>query len=146
MIGDRDEAQECVQEAFVRAWSRRGSLSRAEHPEAWIRTTAYRLRGEPLAPQAAGRRPADRALSPTTAAPATDESRVALVAGPETASREAAPGAGCCTTSATSRSRPWPGRSASPKGPSRPGSPAAGSPLAALLAPTDTTDSGAHHV
>ena len=34
MIGDRDEAQECVQEAFVRAWQHRRSLQRAEHPEA----------------------------------------------------------------------------------------------------------------
>ena len=43
MIGDRDEAQECVQEAFVRAWAHRRKLERAEHPEAWVRTTAYRL-------------------------------------------------------------------------------------------------------
>ena len=43
MIGNRDEAQECVQEAFVRAWSHRRQLDRAEHPEAWVRTTAYRL-------------------------------------------------------------------------------------------------------
>ena len=33
MIGDRDEAQECVQEAFVRAWQHRGKLARAEHPD-----------------------------------------------------------------------------------------------------------------
>ena len=32
MIGDRDEAQECVQEAFVRAWASRGKLAKAEHP------------------------------------------------------------------------------------------------------------------
>src|SRR5690349_6832127 len=43
MIGDRDEAQECVQEAFVRAWTHRRALARAEYPEAWVRTTAYRL-------------------------------------------------------------------------------------------------------
>lgn len=34
MIGDHDEAQECVQEAFARAWAMRGTLDRAEHPEA----------------------------------------------------------------------------------------------------------------
>ena len=43
MIGDRDEAQECVQEAYARAWSHRRRLDRAEHPEAWVRTVAYRL-------------------------------------------------------------------------------------------------------
>ncbi|MCD4535770.1 hypothetical protein LRP67_16900 [Nocardioides sp. cx-169] len=29
MIGDRDEAQECVQEAFVRAWAHRRQLETA---------------------------------------------------------------------------------------------------------------------
>ncbi len=43
LIGDRDEAQDCVQEAFVRAWSHRRRLDRAQAPEAWVRTTAYRL-------------------------------------------------------------------------------------------------------
>ena len=43
MIGNRDEAQECVQEAFVRAWAHRRKLDKAEHPEAWVCTTAYRL-------------------------------------------------------------------------------------------------------
>lgn len=43
MVGDRTEAQDCVQEAFVRAWSRREQLDRALSPEAWVRTTAYRL-------------------------------------------------------------------------------------------------------
>jgi RNA polymerase sigma-70 factor (ECF subfamily) len=43
MTGDRDEAQDCVQEAFVRAWSHRRKLNRSGSPEAWVRTTAYRL-------------------------------------------------------------------------------------------------------
>jgi RNA polymerase sigma-70 factor (ECF subfamily) len=43
MTGDLAEAQDVVQEAFVRAWQRRRSLSSAEHPEAWVRTVAWRL-------------------------------------------------------------------------------------------------------
>ncbi len=79
MIGDRDEAQECVQEAFVRAWSHRRKLERAEHPEAWVRTTAYRLAVSRWRRTKLAKRPADRALSaPFSTAPA-DENRVALV-------------------------------------------------------------------
>ncbi|MET9698283.1 SigE family RNA polymerase sigma factor [Streptomyces sp. NPDC006529] len=43
MTGDLHEAQDVVQEAFVRAWSRRARLSRDAGPEAWIRTVAWRL-------------------------------------------------------------------------------------------------------
>ncbi|OIV37161.1 hypothetical protein BIV57_12595 [Mangrovactinospora gilvigrisea] len=43
MTGDAEAAQDAVQEAFVRAWSRRSVLDSAELPEAWIRTTAWRL-------------------------------------------------------------------------------------------------------
>jgi RNA polymerase sigma-70 factor (ECF subfamily) len=79
MIGDRDEAQECVQEAFVRAWAHRRTLERAEHPEAWVRTTAYRLAVSRWRRTVRGRRPADRAVGapPSTAAPS--ETHVALV-------------------------------------------------------------------
>lgn len=41
MTGDFAEAQDCVQEAFVRAWGRRSALDSG--PEAWVRTTAWRL-------------------------------------------------------------------------------------------------------
>jgi len=79
MIGDRDEAQECVQEAFVRAWAHRRKLDRADHPEAWVRTTAYRLAVSRWRRTTRSRRPTDRAVGPalTTAAPSPD--RVALV-------------------------------------------------------------------
>ena len=80
MIGDRDEAQECVQEAFVRAWQHRGKLSKAEHPDAWVRTTAYRLAVSRWRHRNLAKRPADRALSPAVQTEPVDESRVALLA------------------------------------------------------------------
>ncbi|MDI2126724.1 SigE family RNA polymerase sigma factor [Yinghuangia seranimata] len=43
MLGDHQEAQDVVQEAFVRGWGRRGQLDREGAPEAWIRTVAWRL-------------------------------------------------------------------------------------------------------
>lgn len=43
MCGNITEAQDCVQEAFMRAWDKRRSLSRDAAPEAWVRTVAYRL-------------------------------------------------------------------------------------------------------
>ena len=79
MIGDRDEAQECVQEAFVRAWDHRRKLATAEHPEAWVRTTAYRLAVSRWRRVRLARRPADRALSPAAWTEPADETRVALV-------------------------------------------------------------------
>ncbi|MFF8018650.1 SigE family RNA polymerase sigma factor [Streptomyces sp. NPDC007929] len=41
--GDLGEAQDVVQEAFVRAWDRRRSLLADAAPEAWVRTVAMRL-------------------------------------------------------------------------------------------------------
>jgi RNA polymerase sigma-70 factor (ECF subfamily) len=79
LIGDRDEAQECVQEAFVRAWAHRRRLDRSQHPEAWVRTTAYRLAVSRWRRTVRGRRPPDRALAgPGTSAPPS-ESHVAVV-------------------------------------------------------------------
>ena len=43
LTGDREEAHDCVQEAFERAWLRWSSVSRADSPEAWVRTVARRL-------------------------------------------------------------------------------------------------------
>lgn len=80
MIGDRDEAQECVQEAFVRAWAHRRQLNRSENPEAWVRTTAYRLAVSRWRRTQRSHRPADRALSAGPHTRAADESHVALVA------------------------------------------------------------------
>ena len=80
MIGNRDEAQECVQEAFVRAWAHRRKLEKTEYPEAWVRTTAYRLAVSRWRRTTRARRPADRAVSPATETAPASENHVALVA------------------------------------------------------------------
>lgn len=84
MVGNRDEAEECVQEAYVRAWSHRRKLSADLHPEAWVRTTAYRLAVSRWRRVARGRRPSgglsDRALAAPLIAAAPSETHVALIA------------------------------------------------------------------
>lgn len=80
MIGDLDEAQECVQEAFVRAWTHRRTLERVEHPEAWVRKTAYRLAVSRWRRTVRSRRPADRALTGSGTVAGPDENHVALIA------------------------------------------------------------------
>jgi RNA polymerase sigma-70 factor (ECF subfamily) len=79
MIGDRDEAQECVQEAYARAWSHRRKLDRAEHPEAWVRTVAYRLAVSRWRRTMRGRRAPDRALSLAATAAPPSANHVAVV-------------------------------------------------------------------
>lgn len=79
MIGDRDEAQDCVQEAFVRAWSHRRKLDGAKSPEAWVRTTAYRLAVSRWRRVALSRRNPDRALQPITPEPEPNVEHKALV-------------------------------------------------------------------
>ena len=80
MIGNLDEATECVQEAFARAWAHRRKLDKAEYPEAWVRTTAYRLAVSRWRRTKLAKRPSDRAVGAATQQPAIDESHVALVA------------------------------------------------------------------
>jgi RNA polymerase sigma-70 factor (ECF subfamily) len=43
MTGDSAEAQDAVQEAFVRAWANRSKLVSGGSPEAWVRSTAWRI-------------------------------------------------------------------------------------------------------
>ena len=43
LCGDAAEANDCVQEAFVRAWDKRATLDVHQSPEAWVRTVAHRL-------------------------------------------------------------------------------------------------------
>ena len=40
---DRGDAQDCLSEAYMRAWQRWGQISRYDAPEAWVRTVAFRL-------------------------------------------------------------------------------------------------------
>lgn len=79
MIGDRDEAQECVQEAFVRAWSHRKQLEKAHAPEAWVRTTAYRLAVSRWRRTVRSRKDPDRAVQETRRNAGPNEDRVALI-------------------------------------------------------------------
>jgi RNA polymerase sigma-70 factor, ECF subfamily len=78
MVGDRDEAEECIQEAFARAWQHRAKLERSGRPEAWVRTTAYRLAVSRWRRVLLARRSPDRALTPSEPRDASDE-RLALV-------------------------------------------------------------------
>lgn len=78
MCGDFSEAQDCTQEAFVRAWDRRGQLDRAESPEAWVRTTAWRLCISRWRRARLALRPPDRARSPQPP-PEPDVTHTALV-------------------------------------------------------------------
>lgn len=43
MLGSFAEAQDCVQEAFVRAWDHRATLAGVQAPEAWVRQVAWRV-------------------------------------------------------------------------------------------------------
>ncbi|OJF11362.1 RNA polymerase sigma factor [Couchioplanes caeruleus] len=43
MTGDRAEAQDAAQEAYVRAWQRWSTVSTYDNPEAWVRSVAHRL-------------------------------------------------------------------------------------------------------
>jgi RNA polymerase sigma-70 factor, ECF subfamily len=43
MTGDLTEAQDCVQEAYARAWQRWSRVGSLDDPEAWVRTVARRV-------------------------------------------------------------------------------------------------------
>jgi RNA polymerase sigma-70 factor (ECF subfamily) len=76
--GSRAEAEECVQEAFIRLLSHWPRVSAYEAPEAWVRTVAVRL----LSNRRRKARNALRALvrqGPPRAAPAPEGDRVDIV-------------------------------------------------------------------
>lgn len=68
MCGNLTEAQDCVQEAFVRAWDHRHKLDPTSSPEAWVRTTAYRLAISRWRKARRAFRQPDRALESITSA------------------------------------------------------------------------------
>jgi RNA polymerase sigma-70 factor (ECF subfamily) len=43
MTGDQSEAEDAVQEAYIRAWRRWPRIRAYEDPEAWVRVVAYRI-------------------------------------------------------------------------------------------------------
>ncbi|WP_433389956.1 RNA polymerase sigma factor [Micromonospora sp. KLBMP9576] len=43
LTGDLAEAQDAVQEAYIRAWQRWATVSAYEEPEAWVRVVASRI-------------------------------------------------------------------------------------------------------
>jgi RNA polymerase sigma-70 factor (ECF subfamily) len=77
MCGNLTEAQDCVQEAFVRAWDKRRTLDTDQSPEAWVRTAAYRLAVSRWRKARKALLPPDRAHAPL-APPEPDITRVAL--------------------------------------------------------------------
>ncbi len=79
MCGDLAEAQDCVQEAFVRAWDRRHRLEAAASPEAWVRTVAWRLAVSRWRRARLALRPPDRARALPMTAPEPDAGHTDLV-------------------------------------------------------------------
>lgn len=78
MTGDLCEAQDCVQEAFARAWQRWDRLCHYEDPAGWVRTVAWRCavsRGRRLRTRAG----ALRRHGPPDDAPELSPDHVALV-------------------------------------------------------------------
>jgi RNA polymerase sigma-70 factor (ECF subfamily) len=43
MTGDREQAEDALQEAYVRAWLRWVKVAALESPEGWVRTVAWRI-------------------------------------------------------------------------------------------------------
>lgn len=77
ICGNLAEANDCVQEAFIRAWDRRHVLDADQSPEAWVRTVAYRLAVSRWRKARRALLPPDRSAAPSPA-PEPDVTRVAL--------------------------------------------------------------------
>lgn len=79
MCSDLAEAQDCTQEAFVRAWARRRQLEQAQSPEAWVRTVAWRLAVSRWRRARMALRPFDRSEGQPLSAPGPDIAHTTLV-------------------------------------------------------------------
>ena len=121
MWGDPGAAADAVQEAFVRAWTKRREFGRHPHPDAWIRTVARNLLTDGWRRR--------RRHAPLDHEPAVTGPDAAEWISLQRALRELPPNQGTpssCTTSPTSRS-PGSPRSWTPsRAPSACGSPADG--------------------
>jgi RNA polymerase sigma-70 factor (ECF subfamily) len=94
MTGDLAEAQDCVQDAFVKAWMHRRRLEIDGNPEAWVRTAAWRIavsrwrrstatlrayRRHGLPPDAAEPQPPDTALADALRALVPEQRRAVVL-------------------------------------------------------------------
>jgi RNA polymerase sigma-70 factor (ECF subfamily) len=79
MTGDLGEAEDAVQEAYVRAWQRWAKLTREGDPLPWVRTVAMRLAVSTWR-RTKGRLRAQFRHGPQTDVPELSGDRVALVA------------------------------------------------------------------
>lgn len=78
-LGDRSEAEDITQEAFLRAWQRWDTISRYDDPVAWVRRVAFNLGTSRWRRIVAGGRALRRQGVPDPV-PAVDPEHVALVA------------------------------------------------------------------
>ena len=79
LTGDLTEAQDCVQEAYARAWQRWSTVGRYDVPAAWVRQVACRLATSRFRRQRTGIGVLRR-HGPPPDVPGLDPTRVALVA------------------------------------------------------------------
>ena len=123
MTGDRAEAQDCVQEAFVRAWAHRRRLDAVPEPGglgAHHRVPDLRQQVAPRHLRAARPPTARSGAGPARRRPPRPRARRHR-AGAQGRSARGSGRPSCCTTSATCRSTRSPRRQAFPSPPSRPG-------------------------
>lgn len=78
MTGSRPEAEDCVQEAYARAWQRWRRVSGYADPEGWVRTVAYRISVDTWR-RASSRSAAHRRHGAADDLPAPGPDRVAVI-------------------------------------------------------------------